>query len=161
ENGKVYRYGEVLAGAWILARLLRPKLADDRLVGVWLPPGRGGGFTNMALALLGKTSSDLNYTSSPEVVRQCLRQAPDAGYPIRRVLTARQFCERVPFEADPGVELIYIEDFRKEVTRWQRLRAFLAVVLLPAWFLERFVYRVAGHRPGDLATVIFSSGSTG
>jgi acyl-[acyl-carrier-protein]-phospholipid O-acyltransferase / long-chain-fatty-acid--[acyl-carrier-protein] ligase len=161
QNGKVYRYAEVLAGAWVFAGLLRPRLGDDRLVGVWLPPSTGGVFANIALALLGKTSANLNYTSSPEVVRLCLQQATDAGYPIRRLLTSRLFCDKVPFDADPNLELIYLEDVRKDVTTARRLRAFLAVVLLPAWFLERFVYGLHGHRPGDLATVIFSSGSTG
>src|SRR5205823_14379395 len=64
QNGKVYRYAEFLAGAWILARFLRPMIANDRLVGIWLPPSAGGAFANVALTLLGKTSANLNYTSS-------------------------------------------------------------------------------------------------
>src|SRR5205085_6990759 len=64
-NGKVSRYGEVLAGTQILARLLRPLLGDEAMVGLWLPPSAAGAFANMALALLGKTSVNLNYTSSP------------------------------------------------------------------------------------------------
>jgi acyl-[acyl-carrier-protein]-phospholipid O-acyltransferase/long-chain-fatty-acid--[acyl-carrier-protein] ligase len=35
------------------------------------------------------------------------------------------------------------------------------VVLLPGWVLERWVLRLGRHGPDDLATVIFSSGSTG
>ena len=35
------------------------------------------------------------------------------------------------------------------------------MVLLPGAVLDRLVYGLGGHRPGDLATVIFSSGSTG
>jgi acyl-[acyl-carrier-protein]-phospholipid O-acyltransferase/long-chain-fatty-acid--[acyl-carrier-protein] ligase len=47
------------------------------------------------------------------------------------------------------------------VTTRQRLGTFLAVVLLPAWVLERWVFRLGASSPDDLATVIFSSGSTG
>src|SRR5262249_19957249 len=75
-------------------------------------------------------------------------------------LTSRLFTARMPFEV-PNVELIYPEDFRKDVTTGQRLKAFATVVLAPAFVLDRWILKLSGHRPGDLATVIFSSGSTG
>jgi len=153
---KVWRYGEVLAGSWIFSRLLRAKLADARMVGVWLPPGAGGAFANIALAFLHKTPVNLNYTSSPAVVQSAIRQCG-----IRQVLTSRLFTEKVPLDPGPGVELVYMEDFRKEVTPWMRYRAFLLVVLLPAFVLDRLLLGLGGHGPDDLATVIFSSGSTG
>lgn len=154
-GGKVFRYGEVLAGAIIMARKLKSLLGDDRMVGIWLPPSVGGVFANVALALLGKVSVNLNYTLSPSVNRSAVAQCG-----IRRVLTARQFTARVPLDL-PDVELIYLEDFRAQVTKGERLRAFLLVLLLPAYVMDRWVLKLGGHRPRDLATVIFSSGSTG
>jgi acyl-[acyl-carrier-protein]-phospholipid O-acyltransferase/long-chain-fatty-acid--[acyl-carrier-protein] ligase len=47
------------------------------------------------------------------------------------------------------------------VTTWQRLRAWLAVVALPGFVLDHWVYKLAGHKPQDLAAIILSSGSTG
>lgn len=155
-KGKFYRYGEVLAGAGILAGHLHPLLGEDKMVGAWLPPSAGGALANIALALLGKTSVNLNYTSSPEVVLSAIRQCG-----IRRVLTSRLFLTKVPLDPGPGVELVYLEEFRAKITRWQRLRAFLAILLLPAFVLDRWVYRLGHHDRDDLATVIFSSGSTG
>ena len=38
----VMKYGEALAGVKILARLLRPLLKDDPMVGLWIPPSAGG-----------------------------------------------------------------------------------------------------------------------
>src|SRR5439155_6681977 len=61
----------------------------------------------------------------------------------------------------PGVELVYLDDFAPKVTWWMQLRALLGVVLLPGWVLERWVWRLGGHSVDDVATVIFSSGSTG
>src|SRR5262249_36197837 len=107
----VYRYGEVLAGAKILAAKLRPLLGDAPMVGLWLPAAVGGAFANIAVALLGKTAVNLNYTSAPEGVRSAIRQCK-----LRHVLTARLFTKRMPLEAGPGVDLIHLEDFRKEVT---------------------------------------------
>jgi acyl-[acyl-carrier-protein]-phospholipid O-acyltransferase/long-chain-fatty-acid--[acyl-carrier-protein] ligase len=152
---KVFRYGEVLAGAKILAGILRPVLGEDRMVGVWLPPSAGVAFTNISLALLGKTAVNLNYTSSAEGVQSALRQCG-----IRRVLTSRLFTARVRLDPGPGVEVIYLDDFRKDFSRWRRLRALLGVLLLPAFVQERLL-GLTRHTGDDLATVIFSSGSTG
>jgi acyl-[acyl-carrier-protein]-phospholipid O-acyltransferase/long-chain-fatty-acid--[acyl-carrier-protein] ligase len=155
-KGRVLRYGEVLAGAMLLARRLRPRLADDPMVGVWLPPSVGGAVTNIALALLGKTAVNLNYTASPPIVQSAIRQCG-----IRRVLTSRLFTAKVKLEPGPNVEVIELEEIRKQITRGQEVRAFLSVVLLPGFVLDRWVLGLGRHRVSDLATVIFSSGSTG
>ncbi|HEV3116722.1 MAG TPA: AMP-binding protein [Gemmataceae bacterium] len=155
-QGREFRYGEVLAGAGIMARLLRPTVHDERMVGVWLPPSAGAAFANIALALLGKTGVNLNYTSSADGVRSAIEQCS-----IKHVLTSRLFTAKIELDPGPGVELVYLEDFRKRVTRWQRLRAFLTVILLPRFVLTRWVYKIAGHKPEDLGTIVFSSGSTG
>ena len=76
-----------LTGAMLLARLLRPMLGDAPMVGVWLPPGIGGAVVNIALAFLGKTSVNLNYTSGP-------RFAALGPAPVR--LQARADLQAVP-----------------------------------------------------------------
>jgi acyl-[acyl-carrier-protein]-phospholipid O-acyltransferase/long-chain-fatty-acid--[acyl-carrier-protein] ligase len=66
----------------------------------------------------------------------------------------------MPLELE-GVQLILLEDALAGITKWQKLRALLAVVLLPGWFLEHVVLGLGRHRLDDIVTVIFSSGSTG
>ena len=88
-NGKVYSYAAALAGGRILARILRPILADDEMIGVWLPSSVGGALANIALALLGKVSVNLNYTLSTQTTRSAIQQCR-----IRRVLTSRLFLTR-------------------------------------------------------------------
>lgn len=155
-NATPYNYGKSLAAAMILKGKLEPILRDDHMVALWLPPSPGAAFANIALPLLGKPSVNLNYTSSAHSVQSAIQQCG-----IRHVLTSKLFTAKVPLEVPPGVELVYLEEFRKEVTTWQRLRAFLAVVLLPSFILEYWILKLGGHTPDDLATVIFSSGSTG
>jgi acyl-[acyl-carrier-protein]-phospholipid O-acyltransferase/long-chain-fatty-acid--[acyl-carrier-protein] ligase len=149
-------YGRALAGVIIFRRLLVPILGDAPMVAVWLPSSMAGAFVNITLAMLGKASVNLNYTASPEAVQSCLRQCG-----ARHVLTSRRFMQRLALDPGPGVELIYLEDFAPRVGQWLRLTRFLAVLLLPGWVLEHWVLRLGRHRLGDLATVIFSSGSTG
>ncbi len=152
---KPLSYGTVLVGAMCLARLLRPRLAET-MVGVWLPPGAPAALANIALALLGKTPVNLNYTASATVVQSAVRQCN-----LRQIITSKRFTGRVPLEAGPDVELIFFEDLHAQITAFQKVRTFLTVMLLPGFVLERWVLDLGKHTADDLATVIFSSGSTG
>jgi acyl-[acyl-carrier-protein]-phospholipid O-acyltransferase/long-chain-fatty-acid--[acyl-carrier-protein] ligase len=151
----LYRYGEVLVGAKIMTSLLRPILGDDKMVGLWLPPSAGGTIANIAVSFLGKTAVNLNYTSSPEVIQSALRQCQ-----IKKVLTSKLFTNKVKLDPGPGVELVYLEEFRKQVGAWLKYRTFAGVLLMPGWLQERLL-GLTPHTVDDLATVIFSSGSTG
>ena len=155
-GGRRLNYAKALAGAWCLARLLRPLLGPAPRVGVWLPPSVGGALTNVALALLGKTSTNLNYTATPASVRAALARSG-----ATHVLTSRRFADKVKLETDPETTVVYLEDMVPLVGRWALVRAFLAVLLLPGAVLEHWVLRLGGHGPDDLATLVFSSGSTG
>jgi acyl-[acyl-carrier-protein]-phospholipid O-acyltransferase/long-chain-fatty-acid--[acyl-carrier-protein] ligase len=155
-KGKGLTYGRTLAGAMCLANELRPLLGDNPTVGIWLPPSIGGAITNITLALLGKTSANLNYSASMEVVQSAIRQCG-----AKHVITAKRFTARMPIDPGPGVELIHLEDIMPKVTTFKRLRAYLAVLLLPGWFLEYVVLGLGKHHVEDVATLIFSSGSTG
>ena len=66
-------------------------------------------------------------------------------------------------EVPQGVEIVYLEDALEGIGKWAQRRTFLMVFLLPGWFLDRLVLGMGGkgHRMDDLATIIFSSGSTG
>ena len=152
----VLKYGEALVGAKLLIKRLRPLLANQPMVGLWLPPSAGGALTNIAVALLGKTSVNLNYTSAPELVQSALRQCG-----VKKVLSSKLFCHKVPLDPGPGVDIVYLEDFRKTIGKAERILAYLSVLLLPGWIQERWVLGLGGHNDQDLATIIFSSGSTG
>jgi acyl-[acyl-carrier-protein]-phospholipid O-acyltransferase/long-chain-fatty-acid--[acyl-carrier-protein] ligase len=154
-NHKTWRYGHVLAGSWLLARRLRPVLGDAPMVGLWLPASVGGAFANIAVSLMGKVPVNLNYTLTPPATRSAIAQCQ-----IRHVLTSRLFTAKCALDV-PGVEFVYLEDFRTTISDWERFRAFLAVILLPGFVLDRWVLGLGKHGPDSLASVIFSSGSTG
>jgi acyl-[acyl-carrier-protein]-phospholipid O-acyltransferase/long-chain-fatty-acid--[acyl-carrier-protein] ligase len=155
-KGQELTYGKTLAGAMCLANALRPILGDEKMVGVWLPPGTGAALTNIAISLMGKTSVNLNYSATAEVVQAGLKQCE-----AKHVITARRFDSRVKLDPGPGVEPVYLEDVMPKITSGQKLRAFLKVLLLPRWWLDRVTLGLGGHTVNDLATIIFSSGSTG
>lgn len=154
--GEEMSYAKAYVASVCLAEILRPILGDEPMVAVWLPSGRGGAIVNVALALLGKTSVNLNYTAATDAIHSALRQCH-----CRHILTARRFTARMPLDPVPGVETIHLEDLLPRLSWWRKLTALVSVVLLPGWFLERVVLKLGGHTSDQVATIIFSSGSTG
>jgi acyl-[acyl-carrier-protein]-phospholipid O-acyltransferase/long-chain-fatty-acid--[acyl-carrier-protein] ligase len=155
-DGKRLNFGMTLAGASCLADMLRPMLGESKMVGLWLPTTLGAALANIGVALLGKTAVNLNYTASKESVHSAIRQCG-----IKQVITAKAFLQRMAFDFGPGVEVIALEDIAPRISKLKKLLRYLAVICLPGWFLEHVLFGLGKHRLDDLATIIFSSGSTG
>ena len=152
----VLNYGYTLVGVKLLMKRLKPLLGNDAMVGVWLPPSAGGAVTNICLACMGKTSVNLNYTSAPNIVQASIQLCK-----ITKVITSRLFIHKLPLDPGPGVELIYLEDFRKGIGWVERTLCYLGILLIPGVIHEYVLMGLGGHRVDDLCTIIFSSGSTG
>src|SRR5207249_1298095 len=103
------------------------------------------------LAFLGKTSVNLNYSSVQEIVQGAIRQCG-----LKKIVSSRLFLHKIKLDPGPDVEFIYLEDFRKEITKWERIRALLGVLLLPGFVQEYWLLGLGKQKPQDLATVIFS-----
>jgi acyl-[acyl-carrier-protein]-phospholipid O-acyltransferase/long-chain-fatty-acid--[acyl-carrier-protein] ligase len=144
----------VLARTLFLARRLRTHWRGQEMVGILLPPSIPGALVNLAAMLMGKVPVNLNYTVSNESLASCAKQCN-----LKTIVTARVFLERVHIQ--PPVKAIFVEDVAQEPKLMERVAAALAALLLPVRALTGFA---GGERvPGldDLATIIFSSGSTG
>jgi acyl-[acyl-carrier-protein]-phospholipid O-acyltransferase / long-chain-fatty-acid--[acyl-carrier-protein] ligase len=148
-------YLKALVGCICMARWLAPRIGSEKNVGLWLPTSVGGAMANVALNFLGRTTVNLNYTAGIDAIRSAVKQTG-----LRTVVTSKRFLARMPLELD-GVELVHLEDALAGITKGQKVRAFLEVLLLPGWFLEYVVLGLGRHKLDDVATIIFSSGSTG
>ena len=163
-------FGAALLKTIYIARRLRKHIGDRPMVGVLLPPSVGGALTNYALMLMGRVSVNLNYTSSNETIASCAEQCE-----LDLVITSRAFIERFPNMAIPGRTLL-LEDVLIGPRFSEKLSALTMAWLLPAALLKRalgaHLVRPTNERIGvaktgkaspmdELATVIFSSGSTG
>jgi acyl-[acyl-carrier-protein]-phospholipid O-acyltransferase/long-chain-fatty-acid--[acyl-carrier-protein] ligase len=137
-----------------LARRLKPLWRDQRMVGILLPPSVPGALVNFAAALCGKVPVNLNYTASREILDSCAAQCE-----LRTVVTSRAFLERVKLEV-PG-QAIFVEDMIEKPGFTEKMAALAMSWLFPARFVERALGQRLLARLDDLATVIFSSGSTG
>src|SRR5690606_15035187 len=122
-------------------------------VGILLPPSVPGVLANAAVSLDRRIAVNLNYTMSSETVNYCIRLCG-----IRHVLTTRKLMERLPLDLD--AELVFVEDFRNEVTTADKAIAAVMAYATPVAVLERML-GLTKIKSDDVLTVIFTSGSTG
>jgi len=146
---------EVLMRTVILTRLLNRHVlgADETHVGLLIPPAAGSVLANAALALDGRTSVNLNYSASAEVMNECIRQAG-----VKHVLTTRKVAEKLNVQLD--APMVFLEELREKVTLWDKLAGAMATYVTPVSGLLR-QYKIAERSLDDVLTVIFTSGSTG
>ncbi len=145
----------LLTATLALRRLLRREVLarDETHVGILLPPSVAAVVANATLTLDRRIAVNLNYTVTPELINASMAQCG-----IHHLLTSRRVMERFPLKL--SAEPVYIEDLRGRMTGSDRLLAAAATWLLPAVVLERLL-GIASVRPDDVATIMFTSGSTG
>ena len=151
-TAKPMTFGRTLTASLLLSRWVRRRFRNEKHIGLLLPASVGGALANIAVSLAGKVPVNLNFTAG----RESMAAAIDACG-IRTILSSRRFLSKAEIEAPEGT--IYLEDVMPSFGRARRLSMFLTALLLPSWVINRiYVQRVDGDA---LATVIFSSGSTG
>ncbi len=152
-SGKI-SFGGALVRAILLARRLRRVWEGQEMVGILLPPSVPGALVNWAALMLGKVPVNLNYTLSSEALASCARQCG-----LKTVITAKALLERVKVEV-PG-QALYLDELVGKPGAAEKLVAMLMAWLLPSPLLLRALGQRRRTENGDVATVIFSSGSTG
>ncbi|HWD93208.1 MAG TPA: acyl-[ACP]--phospholipid O-acyltransferase [Verrucomicrobiae bacterium] len=153
QNPKV-RFGAVLARTVFLGRRLKKIWQGQKMVGLLLPPSVPGALVNFAAMLGGKVPVNLNYTVSEETLASCVRQCE-----VKTVVTSRAFLEKVKLKIP--CETIYLEELAGAPSASEKLTALFIALFFPVGLLERALGREKKVELDDLATVIFSSGSTG
>ena len=117
-----------------------------------LPNVNGKVATLTSLWAAGKVPAILNYTAGAATMLQCSELAG-----VKQIVTSKAFLEKAKLEAEPfeaaGVELIYLEDVRENISGLSKLGALLNHKFNP----------LAGHYTPftDTAVVLFTSGSEG
>ncbi|TMA58611.1 MAG: MFS transporter, partial [Deltaproteobacteria bacterium] len=152
-SGRDLTYGKALVGSLLLARWAQKQCPQDAMVGLLLPPSVAGALANIGVLLAGKVPVNLNFTAGPEALTAALQQCR-----IGTILTSRMFLAKAKVEQRDG--MVFIEDVMQQISPVQKTRTALTALLLPSRLLQA-LYHQGGQKPDALATVVFSSGSTG
>jgi acyl-[acyl-carrier-protein]-phospholipid O-acyltransferase / long-chain-fatty-acid--[acyl-carrier-protein] ligase len=147
---------ESLIGAIALARAFRSNWGHQHVVGILLPPSVGGVLVNLAATLSGRTTVNLNYTAGKSGMEAAAKQAQ-----LETIVTSQVFIEKAGLEIPEGIKIIWIDEVRKTIGTSERITAMLLALFAPISILERAAGVTIRPQVEDLATIIFSSGSTG
>src|SRR5690348_4966187 len=152
-TGQSLTYGRAALASVALGRALRRRTPGETNVGVLLPASVGGALANLALAMSGRTPVNLNFTIGADALDASIEQAG-----IRTIVSSRVFLEKAGLAFRPS--MILLEDIRKEITAADKIAAAIGARLVP----EAAAAALRGgraHATETLATIVFSSGSTG
>ena len=166
-------FGNALVKTVFLARRLKKIWAGQSMVGIFLPPSVPGALVNHAALLCGKVPVNLNYTLTEATIAHCVEQCG-----LKTVITSRKFLEKI--KLTPPGKLIFLEDVAGGTsstspqkmesqglvefvppTAFEKITAFLLAEFAPFSLLKKTAGQKQEVALDDLATVIFSSGSTG
>lgn len=147
---------QALIGSIALARIFNPHWQDQRHVGLLLPPTVAGALTNVAATLAGRTSVNLNYTVGKAGLESAVRQAG-----LRTIVTSRKFVEKAKLDLPDGPTVLWLEDIAAGIGGAQKAVAAALALFAPLRLIEMACGQRTSVTMDDLATIIFSSGSTG
>jgi len=147
---------QALIGSIAIARALKAHWQDQRHVGMLLPPTVAGALVNVAASLCGKTIVNLNYTVGKAGLDAAARLAN-----LTSIVTSRVFVDKAKLELPEGPTVIWMEDVAETIGPREKVAAMLLAVLAPIRLIERACGQQHPPTMDDIATIIFSSGSTG
>jgi acyl-[acyl-carrier-protein]-phospholipid O-acyltransferase/long-chain-fatty-acid--[acyl-carrier-protein] ligase len=146
-------FGRTLVGAMLFRRLILKQCAGESMVGVLLPPSVSAALLNFGINLAGKIPVNLNYTSSSENLEFALNRCR-----IKTIFTSEKVLQRFSIAKRP--RMVMIDQAAKSFSATDKALYLLAARLLPPFVLRRWLLP-REVKLDSLATVIFSSGSTG
>lgn len=147
---------QAFIGTIALAKTLKPHWEGQQYVGLLLPPSVAGALVNIAASLCGKTSVNLNYTVGRVGLESAVKLAS-----LKTVVTSRLFVEKAKLDLPPAITVLWLEDLAKTITTGRKLSAALFALCAPLRLIELACGQMRKTTMDDLATIIFSSGSTG
>ncbi|HEV8208927.1 MAG TPA: AMP-binding protein [Vicinamibacterales bacterium] len=151
-TGRELTFGRALVGSLLLARAIRRHVPAGASLGLLLPASVGGALANIATSMAGRVPVNLNFTAGRDAMAAALERCN-----ISITLTSRTFLAKANIPHAPG--MLFLEDVLKDTSAAAKAAMLIAARLLPAAAIERLFLEPVD--PQSLATVIFSSGSTG
>lgn len=167
---KPLTYLRLLANSVLLSKEVQARCPNEKTIGLVFPPSVSGVLANIAVGLSGKIAVNLNFATDEDSLTKSL-----AACEIKTVLTSdltplpsflQEKKEQTPFTGSErrweksNLQLIYIEDLMKNFNSTRKIIVFLSIVFLPAFLLRALYYKTVASSE-DMATIIFSRGSTG
>ena len=153
-TGKTLNYLQLLTATLLATKNFKQKITTkNEFVGVYLPPSIGAVIANIALYFIGKIPVNLNYTAADRFLFSVQEQTG-----METIITSKRFIEKL--NKEPLRSMVFIEDLLSDITALKKLKYVLIALFTPQFLIEK-IYLHHRQTRHDLATLVFSSGSTG
>jgi len=151
--GRQLSFGQTLVGAMLFRRRILDRCRDESMVGILLPPMVPSALLNIGVSMAGRVPVNLNYTASAEALDAAIERCQ-----LKTIFTSEKLLERFSIQKRP--EMVMIEDAAGGFSSTHKTLYGIAARLIPKVLLRRWLLP-RGVGLDSLATVMFSSGSTG
>lgn len=157
-NRKPVTFGQFLTAVFTLGRQFAKQNKQGDYVGLMLPNSVPAVAAFFGLRAFNLTPCMLNFSTGVKNMLACCKAAG-----IHKAYTSRTFIKQAGLEETAqamtknGVELLFLEDIKKQITLWDKLCGWGA-----SFFPRRYYKKVRGNAQAqDPAVVLFTSGSEG
>ncbi len=147
---------KALAGAIMIAHVLKKEWIGQPNIGLMLPPSVAGILANLAASLSCRTIVNINFTSGEMAIASAVEQAE-----LKTLVTSRQFLSKYTVSLPPQLKLLYLEDVKKSLGLKDKILGVIVALFCPFKVIERYCGAEIKKTMDDAATIIFTSGSTG
>lgn len=157
-NMNTLNYGTFITTCFVLGKQFARENRQGSFVGLLLPNSIAAVATFFGMGAFNITPCMLNFSTGVKNILSCCRAAK-----IQRVYTSREFILKGELQhiesalLEAGLELIYLEDLKTRITKWDKLFA-LAMSFMPRTYYKKIRGNSSPHLP---AVVLFTSGSEG
>ncbi len=152
-SGRELTFGKALVGALLFRRLVLKRCPGAKMIGVLLPPSIPTAVLNLGITLAGRVPVNLNYTAPVQAMNEAIERCG-----IKTIFTSEKLLERL--DMPKRREMVMLEDVAKTISVIDKVVWAVVARLAPVSLLRRALIP-RGVTLDSLATVIFSSGSTG
>ncbi|MGI6680141.1 MAG: MFS transporter [Bdellovibrionota bacterium] len=152
-TGLSLNYITILGMSLLISRKLKNELKNDKFVGIMIPPSVEAALVNISLYFIGKIPINLNYTAGNDFLLSVEKQTG-----MKKIITAKKVLEKLNKEKLDS--MFFLEELLSGVKKSEKIKYVLYALLIPRILIEK-IFLVKRPSRHDMATIIFSSGSTG
>jgi acyl-[acyl-carrier-protein]-phospholipid O-acyltransferase/long-chain-fatty-acid--[acyl-carrier-protein] ligase len=154
-TGKKLSYGKALYVSLSLSKIIKKHMPPQEMVGILLPSSVAAVLSNISVSLTEVIPVNINFTLSPEVMKKIVDECN-----INYIITSRKFLEKRNISQFKN--MLFIEDLIKEMSIITLVASIIKAWLIPVKMYARFkLKKTLSDSMQNVATIIFSSGSTG
>ena len=147
-HGDQESYGSFIGKALLMAQQIRTRYANDKRLGILMPPSVKGALVNAACILAGKTAVNLPYHDKGSQLSALIEMAE-----VKHVITTGSFVDGLGVGESPAFE--HLSNWYELPDLNQMILARLAAFFLPSkWTLD--LYGVKKQAPLDPIAILWS-----